>query len=64
MDYLEFIVSNQKEESISIRRVKSTAAQLIEYLQTCDQEAVGSNPNAGAVPGLSIKNGISTDFLA
>ena len=63
MDYSKFIVSNQKEESISIQRVKNTVPQLVEYLKTCDQEDVGSNPNAGAVPALSIKNGKSSDFL-
>ena len=34
-----------EEKTISLERVKSTVAQLVEY-QTCDQEAVGSNPSA------------------
>ena len=63
MGYFEFIESNQKKESISIQRVKNTVPQLVEYLQTCDQEDVGWNPNTGTVPALSIKNGKSSDFL-
>ena len=43
MDYPKFIVSNQKEESISIQRVKCTAGYVLIYLGKIHQSTLWFN---------------------